>query len=67
MSDNVLIEDRIYQIMFKSIILSQIDAHRHQKLIFLNTIFVPPLENCALQRLFFNKSYGKSSCPQLKK
>ena len=40
--------DRLYQIMFKIIILSQIGADRYQKNHFRNTTFVPPLESCAV-------------------
>ena len=39
--------DRLYQIMFKIIILSQIGADRYQKHIF-EIILLSPLENCAL-------------------
>ena len=41
--------DRLYQIMFKIIILSQIGADRYQKNHFRNTTFVPPLESCAVE------------------
>ena len=40
--------DKLYQIMFKIIILSQIGADRYQKHIF-EIILLSPLENCAGQ------------------
>ena len=40
--------DRLYQIIFKMIILSQIGADKYKKQIFELLLLSPPLESCAL-------------------